>query len=200
MRVRPDRIIRMLRKSGGRALILHGRRSVQPVSACGRCGPPVPRRRPAGVHRRLPRLRLPRDVEGHSAGNPRRTGARHHTVRGRGRERRLRQAAVRRTCRKIGAGLQSHEQAARPAGRADAVPAARAWSVVSAGSLSSMDLGRGCPTSARSAPSSMCRAARAGTGQPTTSSGSSARTVATAPNGSSSPTTILPATANGKSL
>ena len=56
------------------------------------------------------------------------------------------------------------------------------------------------PTSARSAPSSTCRAARAGSARPTISSRSSARTTRRASSGSSSPTTISPATATGRSL
>ncbi len=52
--------------------------------------------------------------------------------------------------------------------------------------------------SARSAPSSTCRAARAGSARPTISNGSCARTTRRASSGSSSPTTISPATATGR--
>src|SRR5215813_3450989 len=56
-RVRPDRIIRKIRKSGGRAVIgLVG--SIEPVSARNRSGAPLPGGRPAGPGRRIPRVRV----------------------------------------------------------------------------------------------------------------------------------------------
>ena len=67
------------------------------------------------------------------------------------------------------------------------------------GHYSSIDLGRGCPISARSAPSSTSRAARAASAPPTISNRSFARTGSRASTGSSSPMTILPATATGRS-
>jgi hypothetical protein len=60
------------------------------------------------------------------------------------------------------------------------------------GSLSSIDLGRGC-----SAPSSTCRAARAASAPPTISNTSCAKTTPRASSGSSSPTTISRATRTG---
>jgi hypothetical protein len=65
------------------------------------------------------------------------------------------------------------------------------------GSLSSMDLGRGCPYQCSSAPSSTCRAARADFVRRTISRKSSVRTMPRASGGFSSPTTISPVTAIG---
>ena len=98
MRVRPDRIIRMLRKSGGRALIcMVGVQSNQFPRAVDVARPFLAAGLPVciGGFHVSGCLAMLKDI---AAGNPRRTGARHHTVRGRGRERRLRQAAVRRPC------------------------------------------------------------------------------------------------------
>ncbi len=67
-----------------------------------------------------------------------------------------------------------------------------------AGSLSSIDLGRGCPINAPSAQSSMCRGARADFAPLTISNGSCARMSPKASSASSSPTTILPAIATGE--
>jgi hypothetical protein len=63
-RVRPDRIIRQVRRAGGRALIgLVGVQSNQ-FPPRGRSGAAVYRGGPAGLPRRLPCLRLPRDAAG----------------------------------------------------------------------------------------------------------------------------------------
>ena len=67
------------------------------------------------------------------------------------------------------------------------------------GRISSFDLGRGCPFSARSAPSSMSRAARAASAPPTISKPSCATTTGRASPRSSSPTTTWPATSTGRS-
>jgi hypothetical protein len=55
-RVRPERIIRMIRKSGGRALI--GFIGVQSISALRRSGAPLRSGGPSGLHWRFPRVRL----------------------------------------------------------------------------------------------------------------------------------------------
>ena len=125
-RVHPNRIIRMLRKQGGRALIgLVGVQSNQ-FPARGRSGAALPGRRPAGLHRRLPRLRLHRHAAGTAAGHPRRAGARHLVLRRRGRRRPVRRGAAGRLERQARAALQPHGQAAEPDRRAAAVPAAPA--------------------------------------------------------------------------
>ena len=145
-RVRPDRIIRMIRRDGGRGADRPGRRAVEPVSARGRSGPAVPRRRPAGLHRRLPRLRLHRHAAGVAARHQSGAGPRHLVLRRRGRGRPARRGAARRLERQAEAALQLHGRPAVARGRAAAVPAAQARARTS-GSLSSIDLGRGCPLS-----------------------------------------------------
>ena len=125
-RVRPDRIIRMIRQAGGRALI-PGRRADQPVPARGRSRPPVPRRRPAGVHRRLPRLRLPRDAARDAAGDrARRRRSASHCLPARPSGR---LDEVLRDAQRQAAPLYNYMNDLPGArGRADAVPAARARS------------------------------------------------------------------------
>jgi hypothetical protein len=66
------------------------------------------------------------------------------------------------------------------------------------GAISSLDLGRAALTSARSAPSSTCRDARAASATPTILSARFARTSRRASNASSSPTIISLATSIGK--
>ena len=66
------------------------------------------------------------------------------------------------------------------------------------GRKSSFDLGGAARSSARSAPSSMCRAARAAFAPPTTSRRSCAKTTARASIRSSSPTTTWPAISTGR--
>jgi hypothetical protein len=66
------------------------------------------------------------------------------------------------------------------------------------GSLSSMDLGRGCPYQCSFCTIINVQGARAATARPTTSSASSVRTPPRGSSASSSPTTISPATATGK--
>ena len=59
-RVRPEQIIAHDPQGGRAGADRPGRRAVEPVSARRRSGAAVSRRRPAGVHRRFPRLRLHR--------------------------------------------------------------------------------------------------------------------------------------------
>ena len=95
------RIIRTIRKAGGRALIgLVGVQSNQFPRAVD-LARRVPRRRPAGVHRRLSRLGLPRHAAGDAARDARRPGARHLVLcrRGRGRPARRRSCATPGTAR-----------------------------------------------------------------------------------------------------
>ena len=99
------------------------RRADQPVPA--RRGPraAVPRRRHPGLHRRVPRQRLPGDAAGGAAGAPRRawiSGITLFAGEAEGRFDELLQAADR---RELEAALQLHERPSGAGGRADAVPA-----------------------------------------------------------------------------
>ena len=199
-RVRPDRIIRDDPQGRRQGADRPGRRAVEPVSARGRSGAAVPRRRPAGLHRRLPRLRLHRHAAGAAAGHARGAGARHLALRRRSRGGPARRGAARRLERHAQAALQLHGQAAgaarasrRRSCRASTCggPRARCRASISAAAA---------PISARSAPSSTCRAARAGSARPTISNGSCARTMRRASSASSSPTTILRATRDWEML
>ncbi len=71
-RVRPDQIIRMIRREGGRVLIgLVGVQSNQFPRAVD-LAKRVHRRRPAGLHRRIPYLGMHRHATGIAGGYPRR--------------------------------------------------------------------------------------------------------------------------------
>ena len=125
-RVVPARIIRELQRRGGRALDRHRRRAVEPVSARLRHRAEVPRRRGAGLHRRIPRLGLHR----HAAGNARRAargaGARHFAVCRRIRGAPARRGHARRVAGRDEAALQFHGRPSLARGRAGADPAAQA--------------------------------------------------------------------------
>ena len=198
-RVHPARIIRMLREVGRARPDRARRRAVEPVPARGRPGAAVPRRRAPGVHRRLSRLRLPRHAAGDAAGNARGAGARHLVLRRRGRGRAARRGAARRLARHAEAALQLHGRSARPC-RASRRRSCRSKHVMrTVGSLSSFDLGRGCPYQCSfctiinvQGRKSRFRIAR----RPRAHHPREPR--AGHPRASSSPTTISPATGTGK--
>ena len=86
--VSPKRILRDIARHGGRGFIgLVGVQTNQFPRAMD-LARDLPRRRAAGVHRRLPRLRLPVDAQGDAARTGRGAGARHQLLRRRGRGRR----------------------------------------------------------------------------------------------------------------
>ena len=103
-----------------------GRRAVEPVSARGRSGAAVSRRRLAGLHRRLSRLRLYRHAAGAAGRHQSRAGDGHFILRRRGRGAPARRGAARRLRRRAQAALQLHERSAGAGRRAAAVPAAQA--------------------------------------------------------------------------
>ena len=198
-RMRPDRIIRMISQARRQGADRPRRRAVQSVSARGRSCRPVPRGGPAGLHRRLPCLRLHRHAAGDAAGDARCAGARHLVLCRRSRGRPARpgccampgRASSRRftitwtSCRRF-----EGEPAADPAAQARAPDLRIAVEHRSRPRL----------------PLSMLvlhHHQRAGPQEPlphrrTISSRSSARTTPRASSASSSPTTISPATAIGK--
>ena len=101
--------------------------------------------------------------------------------------------------RRAQAALQFHGQAAVAQRRASADPATQACRAHAPGPIRASISDAAAPISARSAPSSTCRAARAASARQTISSRSSATIRPRASTGSSSPTTISPATATGRS-
>ena len=103
-----------------------GRRAVEPVSARRRSGQAVSRRRAAGLHRRIPCLRLHRHAAGIAGRHQSGAGARHFVLRRRGRGTPARSGAARCLERRTGAALQLHGRPAVARGRAAAVPAAQA--------------------------------------------------------------------------
>ena len=198
-RVVPARIIRDLQAPGRASAGRHRRRAVEPVSARDRHRAPVPRRGRAGLHRRVPRLGLHR----HAAGNARRTargaGARHCPVRRRSGGAPARRSAARRMARRDEAALQLHGPSPLARGRSPRRSCRASTSSALPAPIPASISAAAAPISARSAPSSTCRAARAAFAPPTISNRSSARTRRRASTGSSSPTTISPATATGRS-
>ena len=154
-----------------------GRRAVQPVSARGRSGAAVPRRRPAGLHRRLPRLRLHRDAAGDCRPTSREAQAMGISLfAGEAEEQRLDEVLRDAYARHAEAALQLHGRPAGAGRRAGADPAARARAAHRRARCRASISAAAARTSARSAPSSTCRAARAASARPTISSASSART------------------------
>ena len=145
------------------------RRAVESISARHGYGPAVSRCRHAGLHRRLPRLGLHR----HAARKCRPTSSGRRTMgislfAGEAEERRLDEVLRDAWRWRAQAAVQLHGRAAR-AWKASRRPSCRAsTSQRTVGHCPSIDLGRGCPYSARSAPSSTCRAARAASARPTT--------------------------------
>ena len=144
-----------------------GRRAVQSISARDGHRAPAARGGHSGLHRRLPCLGMPFDAEDAAARSRRGARPRGQLLRRRGRGRPDRRGAARRLRRRAEAGLQSPRQYPESGGRA--VPAARqgTWSPrTSAGCRASISAAA-ARSSVRSAPSSMCRAARAAFARPT---------------------------------
>ena len=196
-RVRPDRIIRDISRAGGKPLIaLVGVQSNQFPRAVDLARPFLAAGL-AGADRRLPHLRLPRDAAGDAARDAGGAGTRHQLLRRRGRgtagsttccatpgPARWRRCTTTWTiCRRCRANRRRSCRASMCAARPARCPAS-----ISAAAVR---------ISARSAPSSTCRAARAGSARRTIWSRSSARMSRRASSASSSPTTISPATATG---
>ena len=198
-RVFPSRIIRDLKRRGGRALIgIVGVQSNQFPRAVD-----IARQfRAAGYQVCLGGFHvsgLPRHAAGASAGDRRGAGARHFDVRRRSRGAPARRSAARRLEQRAEAALQFHGQAAvaRSASRRRSCRAS--MSSAPPAPIRASISAAAAPISARSAPSSTCRGARAASARPTISSRSSAPITRRASTGSSSPTTISPATATGRS-
>ena len=143
-RVRPDRIVKGITKSGGRALIALGRRSIQSVPPRRRSGRAVSGGRPAGLHRRLPRLRLHRHAAGNAA-DIREAQARGHIVVCRRGRRRTFDKVLRDAWNGKLAPLYNFMDKL-PSLRGEPPPILPGKHVRrTSGSLSSIDLGRGCP-------------------------------------------------------
>ena len=144
-RVRPDKIIDLIAPRGRSLPDRARRRAVEPVSARGRSGQAVSRRRAAGLHRRLPHFRLHFDATG--------IAGRHQSGPGDGR------VVLRRRSR----GTHRLDEVLRDAfagklkplyNHMDDLPALagepppylpRKHVQRTVGNLSSIDLGRGCP-------------------------------------------------------
>ena len=121
-----------------------GRRADQPVSPRAGHRAAVAGGRDPGLHRRIPRLRLPRDAAGAAGRHPGGAGARHLAVRRRRRGGRLDEVLRDAFAGTLQADLRLPQGHAGPGGRAGAVPAARAHQA-HLGLSTSFDAGRGCP-------------------------------------------------------
>ena len=169
IRIRPDKIIARYsrqRRAGADRLC---RRPVEPVSARRRSCAALHRRRPAGGDRRLSRFGLPRDAAGTARRDRAAAGARCLDFRRRGRGIAARRGVARCLCGRAEAPLQLHEGSAVDRGPAAAVPVRRHGAgAPRAGDRASISAAA-ARSNARSAPSSMCRAARAASARPTIS-------------------------------
>ena len=142
-RVRPDRIISMIEKAGGRGLVVLRGRAVEPVSTRRRSRQVVPGRRSARSASAAPTFRAalpccrncrprslpPRSLEFRCS--PAKQGGR--------------RSLARRLCGHDGAALQSHGRPAGAGWGAAADPAPQQGPQGTRGTFSSLDLGRGCP-------------------------------------------------------